>query len=154
MSYIFYIYIIFLYISSNNYVFIFMYKILWGISVTILIDFVSLWRTSLWGLASVCLLVVVVVDLSLWLKCLEAVLCLVLTSYVPPHSVVAREGTVTKGTGYTYPLMALTNVSTQVGFIPVKSLTERTFEFLTCGSMETVTCTLASCPICRTSVPF
>lgn len=51
--YIYYIYNISIYISSNNYVLIFMYKILWGISVTILIDFVSLWRTSLWGLASV-----------------------------------------------------------------------------------------------------
>lgn len=91
-----------------------------------------------------------VVDLSLWLKCLEAVLGLVLAGNVPPHRVVAREGTITKGTRDTYPLMALTNVSTQVGFIPVKSLTERTFEFLTCESMDTVTCRLESCPSCPT----
>lgn len=77
-----------------------------------------------------------VVNLSLWLKCLEAVLRLVLTSNMPPHSVVACEGTATKGARHTYPLMALANVSTQVGFIPVKSLAERTFEFLTCGLMD------------------
>ena len=117
-----------------------MYKILWGISVTILIDFVSLWRTSLWGLASVHLLVVMIVDLSLWFKCLGAILGLVLAGNVPPHSVVACEGTATKWTRHTYPLMALTYVSTQVGFIPVKALAERTFEFLTCGSTDTVTC--------------
>jgi hypothetical protein len=77
-----------------------------------------------------------VVDLSLWVKCLEAELGLVLAGNVPPHSVVACKGTVTIRTRHTYPLMALTNVSTQVGFIPVKSLAERTLEFLTCGSTE------------------
>jgi hypothetical protein len=86
------------------------------------------------------LLVVMIVDLSLRFNWLGAVLGLVLAGNVPSHSVVAGERTTTEWTRHTYPLMALTNVSAQVGFIPVKSLAERTFEFLTCGPTDTVTC--------------
>ena len=50
---------------------------------------------------------------------------------VPAHCVVTREGSVTVGTWYSDALMSLSNVSSQIGLVPVGSLTERAFQLCT-----------------------
>ena len=49
--------------------------------------------------------------------------------YVSPDCVVPGEGPVAEGTGNSDALVSLTDVSPQVGFVAVSSLTERTFQF-------------------------
>ena len=49
--------------------------------------------------------------------------------YVSPDGVVPGEGPVTEGTGNSDALVSLADVSPQVGFVAVSSLTERTFQF-------------------------
>ena len=52
----------------------------------------------------------------------------VLPLNVSPDGVVPCEGPMTEGTGYSDALVALTDVSPQVSFVAVSSLTERTFQ--------------------------
>ena len=48
---------------------------------------------------------------------------------MPTYSIVTSEGSGAERTAGSYPLVSLSNVSTQVGFIPIGALTTGAFEF-------------------------
>ena len=75
---------------------------------------------------------------NLALKWRNNLLMLVLTCYMSTHSVVTRKCSWTEWTWYSNSLMALANVSSQVGFVAVLSITKRTLKFLAWNDIKLI----------------